>query len=87
MSPFFTHDWPDRSLPSIVTLQVNLFEKIRWHGGKYIIRFNQLGNRDEIIQWIRDNIPNTYMTKDPTRLDLVRFKNKEDFMAFKLRWL
>lgn len=86
MSPFFGSLSPPRNLPSIVRLHRSIFEKIRWHGGKYVIRFHKLGNRDEIIRWIKDNIPNTCMTKDPTKLDLVRFKSKEDFMAFKLRW-
>lgn len=89
ISPFFPPPPttpPPKKLPSIVTLRRSIFEKIRWHGGKHVIRFNLLGDRDEIIRWIKDNIPNIYMTKDPTTLDVVRFKRKEDFMAFKLRW-
>lgn len=84
--PVYGNFGTTEKLPSMVKLSTNIYEKIRWPGGKYVIRFNQLGYSSEIIQWIKDNIPNTCMTKDPTKLDLVRFKSKEDLMAFKLRW-
>jgi len=59
------------------------FERIKWKGGTYDINFRNLYGAQT---WIKEDLPNTRI-EEGWPSDRVSFKSKEDFMAFKLRWM
>jgi len=59
------------------------FERMKWRGGIYDINFKKLYGA---YTWIKEELPNTRI-EDGWPSDRVSFKSKEDFVAFKLRWM
>lgn len=67
----------------------SFFDKIWWRGGEYWFTDRKL-NLSKIEDWIYENCPNSMITVvEDTHVAYlkIKFKNKEDVMAFKLMWV
>lgn len=60
-----------------------MYEHLKWRGGTYDINFRKLYGAQT---WIKEELPRTRI-EEGWPSDRVSFKSKEDFVAFKLRWM
>ncbi len=61
----------------------SMYERFTWKGGIYDINFRKLSGAQS---WIKEELPNTRI-EDGWPSYRVSFRTKEDFVAFKLRWM
>jgi len=59
------------------------YERFKWKGGIYDINFRKLPGAQS---WIKEELLKTRI-EEGWPSDRVSFKSKEDFVAFKLRWM
>ena len=61
--------------------------KYRYPGGIYGTYLEDFDDTFEILFWIKENIESEIKIKQMVNFFELRFKTKEAFMAYKLRWL
>jgi len=84
--------WPrPRSGPRNIMWKVknSLIGSLWFKGGKYHVDLKAMNKKPIYVMiWINQNIPKTVVEEIPHRnYFYVKFRTREDLMAFKLRWV
>ncbi len=63
-----------------------LLNRLRYRGGIYVTRLIEFGNPEEILDWINENLKKELTITHIGIHHYLRFRTKEAFIAYKLRW-
>ena len=75
--PFFTYHFESDQL----------LNRLRYRGGIYVTQLIDFGDPKEILQWIQENLKKELTITHNGIHHFLRFRTKEAFIAYKLRWL
>lgn len=65
-----------------------LTNRFLYKGGIYVTILEDFGDPDEILKWIKENLPKEIVIGNKDEIYCVlKFKTTEAFMAYKLRWI